>query len=83
MEMDAFTACGIVGAGLVVIAYFATIQGWLASSDWRFPAANLVGSLLILVSLYHAWNLPSVVIEVFWAAIGVYGLIRNLRRRAI
>ena len=81
MGIGVLTACGIVGAGLVVIAYFATIQGWLASSDWRFPAANLAGSLLILASLYQAWNLPSVVIEVFWAAIGVYGLVRNLRRR--
>ncbi len=81
MAFNPFTACGIVGAGVLVVTYFATIQGWLQSSDWRFPAANLAGSLLILVSLYAAWNLPSVVIEVFWAAIGVYGLVRNLRRR--
>ena len=46
-----------------------------------FPTANLVGSLLILVSLYSAWNFPSAVIEVIWAAISLYGLSRLWRRR--
>ena len=32
-----------------------------------------------LISLYDAWNLPSVVIETFWAAISLYGMIRNRR----
>jgi hypothetical protein len=76
-----FVVCGLFGAGIIVVAYFASLQGWLASADWRFPAANLAGSLLILVSLYDAWNLPSVAIEWFWAAISMYGVVRNLRRR--
>ncbi len=78
--MDPYTACGIVGAGCFVAAYFASVQGWVAVTDWRFPAANLAGALLLLVSLYDAWNLPSVVIETFWALISLYGLIRNRRR---
>ena len=77
--MDVYTAAGIVGAGLVVVAYFANQQGWLASEDWRFPAANLVGAGLILVSLAVDWNLPAAVIEGFWAAISVYGLVRRRR----
>jgi len=40
-------------------------QRWLNALDWRFPAANLIGSLLILVSLWFEWNFPSVVIEIF------------------
>lgn len=81
MEFDPYTVAGMIGAGIVVVAYFANQQGWLASTDWRFPAANLVGAGLILVSLSTAWNLPAAVIEGFWAAISVYGLVRGRRGR--
>jgi hypothetical protein len=78
--VDPFTLLGFIGVGCIVAAYFANQQGWLDARDWRFPTANLVGSLLILASLWTAWNFPSAVIEVIWAAISVYGLIRRPRR---
>jgi hypothetical protein len=81
VDFDAYTAAGFIGVALIVAAYFANQQDWLGSADWRFPAANLAGSLLILASLYTAWNFPSAVIEVIWAAISLYGLSRHLRRR--
>ena len=80
MHIDSYTACGILGAGIFVAVYFSNLQGWLLSSDWRYPAANMAGALLILVSLFDEWNLPSVMIEVFWAAISLYGVLRNLRQ---
>ena len=79
--MDPYTAAGFVGVGLIVAAYFANQQGWLSAENWRFPAANLAGSLMILTSLWTAWNFPSAVIEVIWAAISLYGLIRRWRWR--
>lgn len=80
MEFDPFIACGLIGASCFVVGYFATLQGWLPASDWRFPAVNLLGAVLVMVSLIDAWNLPSVVLECFWGAISVYGLVRSLRR---
>jgi len=77
MRMDAYRAIGLVGAAIFVVAYFANQARWLSSEDWRYPAANLAGALLILVSLFVEWNLPSVVIEAFWAAISVYGLVNR------
>ena len=77
MQLGAYRAVGLVGVGFILVAYFANQQRWLRSEDWRFPAANLVGSLLIMVSLYAEWNLPSVVIEVFWIAISLYGLVNR------
>jgi hypothetical protein len=79
--VDLYTACGFAGAACVIVAYFASVQGWLAATDWRFPAANMLGSCLLLVSLYDKWNFPSVVIECFWGAISLYGLVRNRRGR--
>ena len=79
MEFDPFTACGFVGAACFATAYFANLQGWLPSSGRAFPALNLLGAVLVLISLFDAWNLPSVVLEVFWAAISLHGVLRNRR----
>jgi hypothetical protein len=81
MGYDPYTLTGFGGAATLIVTYFANQQGWLSDTDWRFPFGNLVGSLLIMVSLSNAWNLPSVVIEVFWATISLYGLARRLIRR--
>ena len=82
MVFDLYTVCGFLGAIVLMGAYFSNLRGWLESQNWGFPAANAAGSAMILVSLYKQWNLPSVVIECFWAAISLYGLLRNLRRSA-
>ncbi len=74
---SAFDLVGVAGTGLVIAAYFATQQGWVPASDWRFPLVNLVGAVLILVSLWADWNLPSFVMEIFWCAISLYGLWRS------
>ena len=80
MKSELFLALGLAGSLLVVGAYLLNQLGRLASSDWRFPAANLVGALAILLSLTDAWNLPAAVIEVFWAAISLFGLVRAFRQ---
>jgi hypothetical protein len=80
MPLDAFRATGLVGVALILAAYFANQRRWLSSEDWRFPAANLVGSLLIMVSLYAEWNLPSVIVELCWIAISTYGLLSRFWR---
>ena len=77
MSLTLYRAIGLLGAAIFVVAYLANQARWLKSEDWRFPAANLAGALLILISLFGEWNLPSVVIEAFWAAISVYGLVNR------
>ena len=80
MTLPIYDLAGFLGAAIIVVAYFAMQQRWLNALDWRFPAANLLGSLMILVSLWFEWNFPSVVIEVFWALISSDGA-RPLARR--
>lgn len=82
MALDVYTFVGFAGALIVVLAYWANQADRLPSDNWRFPAANLGGSIFILISLFHAWNWPSVVIEVFWSAISLYGLFRHTARKA-
>ena len=79
MPTDPFTLSGLVGVAIILCAYFANQQRWLRSDDWRFPLANMIGSCLILVSFYTAWNLPAAIIEVAWAAISLWGLTKARR----
>lgn len=81
MTLDVLMLAGIIGTALIVVAYFLNQHGRLRSDDWKYPAANLFGAILILVSLTTAWNLPAAIMECFWAAISLYGLIWRTPRR--
>lgn len=73
---------GIFGSFMVIAAYFSNQQGWVESKKPPYLVANLVGALLIIVSLLESWNLPSLVIEVFWILISAYGIVRHFRTTA-
>ena len=70
---------GFIGVVMVLIAYFANQQRWLDSEHWPFPLANMVGSIMMMVSLYTEWNFPSFVINGAWAAISLWGLVKAWR----
>jgi hypothetical protein len=71
---------GIFGSILIVIAYFANLRAFLPPTSLAYSALNLTGALLILFSLWWAWNLAAAVMEGFWAAISAYGLLRSQPR---
>lgn len=81
MRIALYDLVGSLGAAIGIAAYFANQQRWLRSDDWRYPFANLVGASMILASLLFEWNFPSVVIEVFWAAISLWGIARCVASR--
>ena len=75
---------GYVGVALVVGTYFLSQVGKMDSTRTLYPALNAIGALLILYSLAHRPNPPSIVIEFFWLAISVVGLVRRtLKKRAL
>ena len=72
---------GVIGSVIVIVAYFATQAGWLGVNDPRFAWANLIGALLIILSLTVAFNLAAFIMEIFWILISVYGLARYYTRK--
>jgi hypothetical protein len=74
-------AVGIAGTALVVLAYFLTQARWLDATRPAFPLMNLAGSLLICVSLWFSFNLASALMEGFWIAISLFGIVQAMRRR--
>jgi hypothetical protein len=72
---------GTVGVAMILLAYFLVQTGRKTAQDLIYPMLNLIGALLLLLSLMVNWNTPSVIIEIFWIAISVYGIAKILRSR--
>ena len=72
---------GILGAGLIVLAYFLNQSRILPSENIRYPLLNLAGAVFLLYSLYFSFNLASVLIEVFWIGISLLGIYKALKEK--
>ena len=73
------TVAGFVGMGCVLLAYAMANTGKWPTSSLAFHGTNLAGALLIIASLLHDWNLPIFVLELAWALIALYGIVKALR----
>lgn len=69
---------GSLGVLLTLIAYFALQIGKLPAENPWYSFLNIVGSVLIIYSLYYEWNLASCLMEGTWLALSVYGLVKTL-----
>ena len=71
---------GVFGVLMVLAAYAGIHVDRIDPKGAPALLLNLFGSLLILLSMFKAFNLPAFCMEAAWAAVAVYGLFR-LRRR--
>lgn len=71
---------GIIGVGMVLVAYYLIQNNIVTSINLSFSLLNLFGATLILYSLYFHWNLASVVIEFAWITISIQGLLKIMRK---
>ena len=67
---------GVVGVGLILIAYAGATTGRLDPKKAPALLLNLTGALLILWSLYFEFNLSAVLMEAAWALVALFGLAR-------
>lgn len=77
--LDIYTLIGFVGMACIIGAYL-----YITASDAPDPVihhgTNLVGAVLLTISLVVHTNWPSLVLEGFWGAIAIYGLIKALHK---
>lgn len=78
--LDIYSLIGFFGTACIIGAY-----AYLTYVDEPNPfilhGTNLTGAALLTVSLLVHTNWPSLVLEGFWAAIAVFGLVKALRSR--
>lgn len=68
---------GLFGVSLVIFAYCFLQIGRVRFTSPFYLYSNFWGSVMLLVSLWHNWNLASVAIEILWLLISIYGIVKH------
>ena len=76
-----FTAIGLVGAAVALIAYGLVTTGRVSTHSARYQWLNIGATAGILLSLVDQWNMPAFLANIAWLTIGVVSLLR-MRWRA-
>jgi hypothetical protein len=71
-----FNVVGMIGTCLVVGSFFQLQLGKLEATGLAYNLMNLIGAILLLISLLYHFNLASFVIEIFWITASAIGLYR-------
>ena len=81
--IDGFTAnvIGILGSILIVGAYAYNVYAKSVDA-YVYNGTNLLGAVLLTISLLVHFNLASLLLEIVWIAIAIGGLWKAYRQRA-
>ncbi len=79
MNIAWYDLVGTTGVVMILVAYFLAQTQRVSSQSLGYSAINLVGSVLIAISLLYDFNLASFIIEVAWISISLYGIVRARR----
>jgi hypothetical protein len=73
-------AAGFAGT-LLILGAFARQTLAQVPPDLAFNLANFIGASLLAFSLSINFNLPALLLELAWAAIALFGVVRMLAKR--
>lgn len=71
----------LLGAFLILLAYFANSRRWLGPKDRSYNLMNLVGGLLLLWVAVVDRRAGFVILELAWALIAIPPLLRPQERK--
>lgn len=71
-----FDIIGMSGTFLVVGAFLMLQLEKLSPKSLAYNLINLSGAVLLLISLCYNFNLASFIIELFWIAASIIGLVK-------
>ena len=72
---------GFVGSFFIVAAFAYSNLTTQINALW-FNVSNFVGAALLTVSLTVNYNLPTMVLEIVWMAIAIFGILKALKTRS-
>ena len=73
---------GYIGVALLIITYALLQTDRIDPKGFWYSFNNMIVAILVTVSLLYTMNKASMVIEVFWFTLSVYGVVMYYRRKA-
>ena len=67
---------GNVGVFLIILGYFLLQINRIKSNDFLYSFVNMIGAILIIISLIEDFNLSAFIIEIFWVGISLIGIFK-------
>tara|TARA_B100000513_G_C11880032_1_gene178949 strand:+ start:48 stop:293 length:246 start_codon:yes stop_codon:yes gene_type:complete len=74
---------GLTGVALLLVTYALLQLDRIDPKGFWYSFNNLIVAILVTVSLIYTPNLASIVIEVFWFIISLYGVVMYYNRKRI
>ena len=71
---------GLTGVALLIVTYALLQLDKIDPKGFWYSFNNLLVAILVTVSLIYTPNLASIVIEVFWFLISLYGVVMFFKR---
>lgn len=79
MIWDFANIVGLIGSAVLIIAFaYSNLSN--SMNLLLFNLLNLVGALALIISLSTHFNIASMILEIVWATIAMFGLARALSR---
>lgn len=73
---------GNFGVFLIIFSYLLLQLGKLSSSNIVYSIMNFFGASFVIYSLIDNFNLSAILIEVFWVAISLIGILKNFLKQS-
>ena len=72
---------GYTGVALLIVTYAMLQLDKIDPKGFWYSFNNMIVAMLVTVSLLYTMNKASMVIEVFWFIISVYGIVMYFKRK--
>lgn len=76
-----YDVVGLIGVVLYVASYGALQFGKLDGNSIQYCMYNGGAASLVLISLFHDFNLPSAIIQIVWISVSGYGIYKYWQKK--
>jgi len=72
---------GLIGVALLITTYALLQFDRIDPKGFWYSFNNMIVAILVTVSLVYSFNLASMVIEIFWFGLSLYGIWKYFARK--